>query len=100
MTCLRALGGEQLCHRGLAGDAGGAVVLGPGGAIDQERRCIDVERHFGERCLHHLQIGERSAEQISAFRARDGFIERAAGETERRGADGGAENIERRHGDS
>ena len=49
--------------------------------------------------MHHLQIGERAAEQFSAFRARDGFIERAAGETERRGADGGAENIERRHGD-
>ncbi len=49
--------------------------------------------------MHHLQIGERPAEQFSAFRARDGFIERAAGETERRGADGGAENIERRHGD-
>ena len=49
--------------------------------------------------MHHLQIGERPAEQFSAFRARDGFIERAAGETERRGADGRAENIERRHGD-
>ena len=49
--------------------------------------------------MHHLQVGERPAEQFSAFRARDGFIERAAGETERGGADGRAENIERRHGD-
>ena len=71
MTLLRALGGEELRHGGLARDAGGAVVLGPGGAIDQQRRRIDVERHLGDVALHHLQIGERAAEQFArAARAR------------------------------
>ena len=48
MTSLRALGGEQLGHRGLAGDARRAHVLRPGGAVDEQRRRIDVERHLGD----------------------------------------------------
>ena len=49
--------------------------------------------------LHHLQIGERAAEQLARLRPRDRLVERAAGEAERGGADRGAEDVERRHGD-
>ncbi len=77
-----------------------AVVLGPGGAIDQQRRRIDIDRHLGDVALHHLQIGERAAEQFARSRARLTVSSSARrAKAERGGADGRAKNIERRHGD-
>ena len=98
---LRAVGGEQLGHRRLAGDAGGAHVLGPGGAVDEQRGGVDVERHVGDVALHHLQLGQRRAEQLALARARlIALVERAAGKAERGGADRRAEHVEHRHGDA
>src|SRR6185312_8196370 len=45
---LRAVGGVEFCYRGLARDARRAVILGPGGAIDEQRRSVDIDRHFGD----------------------------------------------------
>jgi hypothetical protein len=50
-------------------------------------------------CLRHLQLTERRAEQVARRGVLDGLVQRAARETERGGADGRAEDIERRHRD-
>ena len=76
---------------------GRAAILFPGGAVDQQRRGVDVDGAVGERDLRELQIGERRAEQIARRRPLDHFVEGAARQPERRGGDRGAENIERRH---
>ena len=96
---LRRLGRDHFRHRGLAGDARGALVLGPGGAIDQQRRGVDLAGAVGDRRLRHLQIAERGAEQPAACGMCDGLVQRPAGEAERGGAHGRAEHVERRHGD-
>jgi hypothetical protein len=59
---LRVLGSKQLGHGGLTGDARRAHVLRPGGAVDEQCRRIDVERHLGDARLDHLQVGQRGAE--------------------------------------
>ena len=96
---LRLVGGEELRHRRLARHARGARILRPGGAIDEQRGGIDVERHVGEVALHHLQLGHRRAEQLSLGSAFQALVEGAAGKAERGGADRRAEHVEHRHGD-
>ena len=76
-----------------------ARILRPGGAVDQECRGIDRERHVGELGLNHLQLGQRPAEQLPPARTRERLVERPARKPERRSADRGAEHIERGHGD-
>ncbi len=91
------LGRVELGHRRLARDPLGAGVLRPRGAIDEERRGVDVERHVRELSLHELELGERCAEELAVGGASERLVERPAGKAERRGADGGAEHVERRH---
>ncbi len=83
----RRVAGEQLGHRGFARDTRGALILGPGGAIDQQRRSVDLHRHVGDVALHHLQIAKRRAEQIAAAGALDRLVHGAASKAKRRGAD-------------
>ena len=75
------------------------LILGPGGAIDQQRGGIDLGRAVGDRGLRQLQVAERRAEQLSRRGVLDHLVQRAAREAERRGADGRAEDVERRHRD-
>src|SRR5262249_55991532 len=49
--------------------------------------------------LHHLQVGEWSAEQMSVGGPPKRFVQRTARKAERSGANRGAEHIERRHRD-
>jgi len=97
---LRAVGGEELRHRRLAGDAGSTHVLGPGGAINEQGGGVDIECHIGDMALHHLQLGHRRAEQFSFCNALYAFVQRAPCESERCGTDRRAEDIEHRHGDA
>ena len=78
---LRTVGGEQLGHRRLAGDAGSTHVLGPCGAIDEQSGRVDVERHVGDVALHHLQLGHRRAEQFSFARRASRFRRARAGQS-------------------
>src|SRR5262249_52927576 len=71
---LRRLGREHFRHRRLARDARGALVLGPGRAIDEERRCVDLARALRDRALRELQLGERRAEELAARRALHGLM--------------------------
>ena len=67
---LGVLSGVELGHRGLAGDARRALVLGPGGPVDEQRRGVDRHRHVGERGLRHLKVAEGRAEHdLAAARA-------------------------------
>ncbi len=86
---LRGLGRLQLGHGGLAADAGRAHVLGPGRAIDEERRRIDVERHVRDMALHHLQLRQRLPADPARLHARQRLVQRAAGKAEGRRADRG-----------
>ena len=99
LSMTRGVGGEELGHRRLAGDAGGAGVLGPGGAVGEEGGGVDVEGHVGEVALDHLQVGEGGAEELAAGGAGEGLVEGAAGEAEGGGGDGRAEDVEDGHGD-
>jgi len=96
---LRCLGRVHLRHRRLAGDPLGDTILGPGGAVDQQRSGVHLGRHVGEFLLRHLELGERLAEGLAPFDIGDRFVEGAARETECSGADGRAEDVERRHRD-
>jgi hypothetical protein len=81
-----ALGGfgrKHLGHRRLAGDAAGALILGPSCAIDQERRGIHFRRAVGDRALRHLQVGQRRAEQVTRGRVFQRLVQGAAGEAQR-----------------
>ncbi len=49
--------------------------------------------------MHHLQLRHRRAVDLARLGARQRFIERAARHAECGGADGGAEDVERRHRD-
>ena len=99
MTRCARFGRVELGHRGLARDARRARVLGPGGAIDEQRRGIDVERHVGDDGPAPSAGRQRRAEQLPRWRRGDALVERAARKAERGGADGGAEHVERRHRD-
>ena len=97
-----ALGGfrrMQLGHRRLAADAGRAHVLGPGSAVDQQRRSIHLQRHIRDMPLHHLQLGQRRAEKLALAHAGQRLVQRPAGKAQRRCTDGGAEHVQHRHGD-
>ena len=96
---LRGFGGIEFRHGRLTRDASRACVFGPGGAIDQQRRGVDFDRHIGDMALHHLQIAKRRAEQLPARGSLHGFSHGAARKAERRGADRGAEYVEGRHRD-
>src|SRR5262249_61010368 len=63
---LRRLGREHFRHRRLARDARGALVLGPGGAIDEQGGCVDLARALRDGALRELQLGERRAEELAA----------------------------------
>src|SRR3546814_11344758 len=62
---LGRLGGIHLGHRGLAGDTVGTAVLGPGGAVDQQGRGVDLGRHVGDLGLGELVIGELLVEHLA-----------------------------------
>src|SRR5262249_61233787 len=63
---LRRLGRIHLRHRRLAGDARRALVLAPGGTIDEQRRGVDLARAVGDRRLCQLQRAARAAQHFSA----------------------------------
>src|ERR1700722_3847915 len=74
-------------------------VPAPRGAIGQQRSRIDLRRHLAKRGLSKLEVSERRAKHFSALCMRKRLVEGAPSEAERRGRDGGAENVERAHGD-
>ncbi len=76
---------------------GAPHVLGPGGAVDEERGGVDAERHVGDAGLRQRQVAQRRTEEVPAVGADKRCLKRGAGKTERCGADGGAEDVERRH---
>ena len=41
---------------GLAADASCTLVFGPSGPVDEQRAGIDLQSHFGQMTLHHLQV--------------------------------------------
>src|SRR5262249_38759868 len=94
---LRRLGRVHLRHRRFAGDACRALVLAPGGTIDEKGRGVDLAGAVGDRRLRQLQLGKWRAEEIAARRPRDGFLQGPTREAERGGADRRAEHVERRH---
>ena len=69
------------------------------GREDEQARGRDVDRHLGDGHLRRLEVGERAAELLAREHARPGLVERARGHAERRGSDGGAKEVERRHGE-
>ena len=56
-------------------------------------------RHVGELGLGHRVVGKRAVAELAGGGEGDGLVERAAGETERGGADGDAEQVQGLHGD-
>src|SRR5260221_8959 len=96
---LRRLGREHFRCRRLPRNARGALVLGPGSAIDEQGRCVDLAGAIGHRPLRELQLGERGAEELAACGALNGFMQRAPRKTECGGTHGRTEDVERRHRD-
>ena len=94
---LRRFGREHFRCRRLPRDARGALVLGPGSAINEQRRCVDLASAVGDRGLRQLQLGERRAEELTACGALDGFMQRAPRKAERGGAHGRAKHVEGCH---
>ena len=84
---LRHLCGKCLCDRRLTRDAYGAAVLGPRRSVDKQSRCVYLDCTFRERCLCHLQIGERPAEQLAGCGTIDRFVECTSREPECRRGD-------------
>ncbi len=84
--------------RRLAGDAGRAVILGPGGAVDQQRRRHRPRLALSARaaCVSwRSPSGAPNSFRPLAWATR--LVQRPPGEAERGGADRRAENVERRH---
>ena len=96
---LRLIRGKELGHSRLAGDARRAGILGPGGAVDQQRRSVDVQRHIGDVPLYHLQIEQRRALHMAGRDPVQRLIQRPARKAECCRSDGGAEHIQHAHGD-
>ena len=92
-------GGEPLRHRRFPGDACRTGVFRPRRAIHQERGGVGVGRHAGDGGLRQLQRCQRRAEQFSGAHVREGFVERAARESDGGRADRAAEDVEHRHRD-
>src|SRR5690554_925086 len=97
---LGTVGGEEFGHGRLAGDTFGALVLGPGRAVDQQGGGIHIEGHFGQLTLHQLQVGQAGTEQFATTGASQRLIQGTAGKAQGGGTHGGAEYVERRHGDA
>src|SRR5580704_16926682 len=98
-NALSSLRCGHLRHRGLDGCRQLLDVPAPCGAIGQQRSPIDLRRHLAKRSLSKLEVSERRAKHFSALCMRKRLIERAPREAKRRGGDGGAEDVERAHGD-
>ena len=96
---LGVLGRDEFRQRRLAGDAGRAAVLGPGGAVDEEGGGIDLGRALGDGRLRELEVAERAAEELAAIGMGQRLVQGPPCEAERRGADRRAEDVERRHRD-
>ena len=71
------------------------VSFCPRGARDEQPRGVELGRHVGQRRLHELLLGERLAELHARRHVRDGLVERAPRHAHGRGADRGAEDVER-----
>ena len=95
---LGRFGGVKLGHRRLAGDARRPHVLSPGGAVNQKRGRIHLQRHVGNVALDHLQTGKGLVLDPAAFYARQGLVQGAPRHAKRRRADGRAEHVEHGHG--
>ena len=96
---LRRLGRKHFRDCRLARHARGALVFGPGGAIDEQGGGVDLACAVGDCGLRELQFGERRAEELAAGCAFHGFMQRAAREAKRGGTHGRTEHVEGRHGD-
>src|SRR3712207_8417071 len=60
----------------LARDPPAHDVLGPGGAVDQQRAGVDAERHLGELGLHERELRHRrrSEEHTSELQSRQYLV--------------------------
>ena len=96
---LRRLGGVELGHGGGAAIVAIALVLLPRGAGDEQGGGVDRGRHVGEIGLGDGIVGQRAIAELARGRKGDRLVERAAGETERGGGDGDAEQGEGLHRD-
>ena len=89
----------ELGHGGGAAVVAIALVLFPGGAGDEQGRGVDRERHVGEIGLGDGIVGERAIAELARGREGNRLVERAAGEAERGGGDGDAEQGQGLHRD-
>ena len=83
---LRCFGGIQFGHGRFAGHPAALGVLGPGGPIDEQRRCVDFQLRIGQFFLNKLIVGNRFSERYAAFRLRHRLVMAATGKTQCCGA--------------
>ena len=79
--------------------AAAAAVAQPRRAIGEQASRVHIRGHVRERRLRELKVRERLAEHRARSRVRERFIQRALREAERGAGDGGAEHVQRLHGE-
>ena len=100
MTCCAASVAWSLAIAAARRLSVAADILLPGGAVDQQRRGIDRERHVGELGLSHRIVGERAAAEPAALGEAQRLVERAPREAQRRRADRHPEQVQGLHADA
>src|SRR6266576_5735773 len=60
-----------------------ALLLEPGGVVDELFRGLDLGRHVGEREMHALEARDRPAELLAGGRIRQTLVQRSLGQSER-----------------